>query len=153
MTDTLYGYLSLATAATHLAAYPLWATLSTAQQTEALTQAFTHLEALRFQGTKTTLTQATAWPRTGVYVLGTLLADDMVPEAILRAQALEALACAAILADPAAQKRMAIQAQGVTEWDVSEAKEVYGTRLVGLLSPEAYACLRRLVTRLVCVRA
>lgn len=40
----------------------------------------------RWQGTRTSETQPLAWPRTGVYVYGTLLADDAIPQSLKDAQ-------------------------------------------------------------------
>lgn len=152
MPDTLYGYVSLAEAATTLAAFPLWTALSTAQKTEALTQAFERIEGLRFQGTKTVTTQATAWPRTNVYVMGTLVASNVVPDAIQRAQCLEALTVGATLGDSDASTRASLQAQGVTQWEVGDAKEVYGMTKSGLQSPAARECVKRYVTSQVYLR-
>lgn len=40
----------------------------------------------RWQGQRTSPTQPLAWPRTGVYVYGTLLADDAIPQSLIDAQ-------------------------------------------------------------------
>lgn len=40
----------------------------------------------RWQGYRTDPLQALAWPRTGVYVYGTLLADDAIPQSLKDAQ-------------------------------------------------------------------
>jgi hypothetical protein len=53
-----------------------------------LTQAMDYLATLedRWQGIRTLPTQPLAWPRTGVYVYGTELADDAIPQSLLDAQ-------------------------------------------------------------------
>lgn len=40
----------------------------------------------RWQGERTSPTQPLAWPRTGVYLYGTLLADDAIPQSLKDAQ-------------------------------------------------------------------
>lgn len=40
----------------------------------------------RWQGERTSPTQPLAWPRTGVYVYGTALADDAIPQSLKDAQ-------------------------------------------------------------------
>lgn len=40
----------------------------------------------RWQGERTSPTQPLAWPRTGVYVYGTLLANDAIPQSLVDAQ-------------------------------------------------------------------
>jgi hypothetical protein len=40
----------------------------------------------RCQGERTSPTQPLAWPRTGVYLYGTLLADDAIPQSLKDAQ-------------------------------------------------------------------
>lgn len=45
----------------------------------------------RWQGERTSPTQPLAWPRTGVYVYGTALADDAIPQSLKDAQCLLAL--------------------------------------------------------------
>ena len=40
----------------------------------------------RWQGSRTSAAQALAWPRTGVYVYGTALADDAIPQSLKDAQ-------------------------------------------------------------------
>jgi ferredoxin len=53
-----------------------------------LTHAMDYLATLedRWQGVRTLPTQPLAWPRTGVYVYGTELADDAIPQSLLDAQ-------------------------------------------------------------------
>lgn len=53
-----------------------------------LTQAMDYLATLedRWQGMRTSPTQALAWPRTGVYVYGSMLADDAIPQSLIDAQ-------------------------------------------------------------------
>lgn len=53
-----------------------------------LTQAMDYLATLedRWQGIRTLSTQPLAWPRCGVYVYGTMLADDAIPQSLLDAQ-------------------------------------------------------------------
>ena len=40
----------------------------------------------RWQGSRTSASQPLAWPRTGVYVYGTALADDAIPQSLKDAQ-------------------------------------------------------------------
>ena len=40
----------------------------------------------RWQGERTSAAQPLAWPRTGVYLYGTLLADDAIPQSLKDAQ-------------------------------------------------------------------
>ena len=40
----------------------------------------------RWQGARTSASQPLAWPRTGVYVYGTALADDAIPQSLKDAQ-------------------------------------------------------------------
>lgn len=53
-----------------------------------LTKAMDYLATLedRWQGSRTSATQPLAWPRTGVYVYGTALADDAIPQSLKDAQ-------------------------------------------------------------------
>jgi hypothetical protein len=53
-----------------------------------LIQAMDYLESLegQWQGYRTSTTQPLAWPRTGVYVYGSLQASDAVPQRIVQAQ-------------------------------------------------------------------
>lgn len=53
-----------------------------------LTKAIDYLATLedRWQGERTSPTQPLAWPRNGVYVYGTALADDAIPQSLKDAQ-------------------------------------------------------------------
>lgn len=53
-----------------------------------LIQAMDYLESLedQWQGYRTSDTQPLAWPRTGVYVYGSLQAPDVVPQRVINAQ-------------------------------------------------------------------
>lgn len=53
-----------------------------------LTKALDYLATLedRWQGSRTSAVQPLAWPRTGVYVYGTLLANDAIPKSLIDAQ-------------------------------------------------------------------
>lgn len=53
-----------------------------------LTNAMDYLATLedRWQGSRTSASQPLAWPRTGVYVYGTALADDAIPQSLKDAQ-------------------------------------------------------------------
>ena len=67
-----------------------------------LTKAMDYLATLedRWQGVRTSASQPLAWPRTGVYVYGTALADDAIPQSLKDAQirlALEADSGVALL--------------------------------------------------------
>lgn len=81
-TDT---YASEAELATYAAARGITVTGS---QSVILTLAMDYLATLedRWQGERTSATQTLAWPRTGVYVYGTALADDAIPQSLKDAQ-------------------------------------------------------------------
>ena len=53
-----------------------------------LTKAMDYLATIedRWQGSRTSASQPLAWPRTGVYVYGTALADDAIPQSLKDAQ-------------------------------------------------------------------
>ena len=53
-----------------------------------LTKAMDYLATLedQWQGVRTSASQPLAWPRTGVYVYGTALADDAIPQSLKDAQ-------------------------------------------------------------------
>lgn len=60
----------------------------TGAQSVILTLAMDYLATLedRWQGSRTSASQPLAWPRTGVYVYGTALADDAIPQSLKDAQ-------------------------------------------------------------------
>ena len=60
----------------------------TGSQSVILTLAMDYLATLedQWQGLRTSASQALAWPRTGVYVYGTALADDAIPQSLKDAQ-------------------------------------------------------------------
>ena len=81
-TDT---YATEAELATYAAARGITVTGS---QSVILTLAMDYLATLedQWQGVRTSASQALAWPRTGVYVYGTALADDAIPQSLKDAQ-------------------------------------------------------------------
>lgn len=82
------GVDTYATAA-QLAAYAAARGIEPAGEPEVLlVQAMDYLESLegQWQGYRTSDTQPLAWPRTGVYVYGTALADDAIPQSLRDAQ-------------------------------------------------------------------
>lgn len=82
------GTDTYATAA-QLAAYAAARGIEPAGEPEVLlVQAMDYLESLegQWQGYRTSDTQPLAWPRTGVYVYGSLQASDAVPQRIIQAQ-------------------------------------------------------------------
>ena len=75
--------------ATELAAYATARGLEIAGESDVLlVGAMDYLATLedRWQGERTSPTQPLAWPRTGVYVYGTALADDAIPQSLKEAQ-------------------------------------------------------------------
>lgn len=75
--------------ATELAAYATARGLEIAGDSDVLlVGAMDYLATLedRWQGERTSPTQPLAWPRTGVYVYGTALADDAIPQSVKDAQ-------------------------------------------------------------------
>lgn len=60
----------------------------TGSQAVILTLAMDYLATLedQWQGVRTSASQQLAWPRTGVYVYGTALADDAIPQSLKDAQ-------------------------------------------------------------------
>ena len=75
--------------ATELAAYATARGLEIAGDSDVLLVcAMDYLATLedRWQGERTSPTQPLAWPRTGVYVYGTALADDAIPQSLKDAQ-------------------------------------------------------------------
>lgn len=75
--------------ATELAAYATARGLEIAGDADVLlVVAMDYLATLedRWQGERTSPTQPLAWPRTGVYVYGTALADDAIPQSLKDAQ-------------------------------------------------------------------
>ena len=75
--------------ATELAAYATARGIEIAGDSDVLlVGAMDYLATLedRWQGERTSPTQPLAWPRTGVYVYGTALADDAIPQSLKDAQ-------------------------------------------------------------------
>ena len=84
----IVGTNTYATAA-ELAAYATARGLEVAGDSDVLlTKALDYLATLedRWQGSRTSVSQPLAWPRAGVYVYGTLLADDAIPQSLKDAQ-------------------------------------------------------------------
>jgi hypothetical protein len=101
--------------------------LSAEDQAVYLRQAALALEGIRYAGRKTDAAQPLAFPRDGM---------TAVPDAVKRAQALEAVARCYTGAEAA--KRAALQAQGVTSFSVGSLSESYGAaKAAPLLSSEA----------------
>ena len=86
-----------------------WATITTAQQEQALRRATDYMEAVysqRWAGTRTTSTQALSWPRYNVFVNGYVTSSSAVPKPVIAACAELALRAAAgeLLSDSTQQK-------------------------------------------------
>lgn len=97
----------------------------------------------RWQGERTSPTQPLAWPRTGVYVYGTALADDAIPQSLKDAQcrlALDADAGTALLPTVGAGSKGSMIEQTVdvitTKWaeGANNTQPVF-TAANGLLKP------------------
>lgn len=97
----------------------------------------------QWQGERTSPTQPLAWPRTGVYVYGTALADDAIPQSLKDAQcrlALDADAGVALLPTVGAGSKGSMIEQTVdvitTKWaeGANNTQPVF-TAANGLLKP------------------
>lgn len=97
----------------------------------------------RWQGERTSPTQPLAWPRTGVYVYGTALADDAIPQSLKDAQcrlALDADAGVALLPNVAVGGKGSMIEQTVdvitTKWaeGYNNSQPIF-TAVNGLLKP------------------
>lgn len=97
----------------------------------------------RWQGERTSPTQPLAWPRTGVYVYGTALADDAIPQSLKDAQcrlALDADAGVALLPTVSAGSKGSVIEETVDVVTVKYAEGANNTQPVftaamGLLKP------------------
>ena len=97
----------------------------------------------RWQGERTSPTQPLAWPRTGVYVYGTALADDAIPQSLKDAQirlALEADSGIALLPTVSAGSKGSVIEETVDVVTVKYAEGANNTQPVftaamGLLKP------------------
>lgn len=97
----------------------------------------------RWQGSRTSASQPLAWPRTGVYVYGTALADDAIPQSLKDAQcrlALDADAGTALLPTVSAGSKGSVIEETVTVVTVKYAEGSNNTQPVftaamGLLKP------------------
>jgi len=110
-----------------------------------LTKAMDYLATLedRWQGERTSPTQPLAWPRTGVYVYGTALADDAIPQSLKDAQcrlALDVDAGVALLPTVSAGSKGSVIEEAVDVVTVKYAEGANNTQPVftaamGLLKP------------------
>ena len=110
-----------------------------------LTKAIDYLATLedRWHGERTSPTQPLAWPRTGVYVYGTALADDAIPQSLKDAQcrlALDADAGIALLPTVSAGSKGSVIEETVDVVTVKYAEGANNTQPVftaamGLLKP------------------
>lgn len=110
-----------------------------------LTNAMDYLATLedRWQGERTSPTQPLAWPRTGVYVYGTALADDAIPQSLKDAQcrlALDVDSGVALLPTVSAGSKGSVIAEKVDTIEVRYAEGANNTQPVftaamGLLKP------------------
>lgn len=97
----------------------------------------------RWQGERTSPTQPLAWPRTGVYVYGTALADDAIPQSLKDAQcrlALDVDAGTALLPTVSAGSKGSVIEETVDVVTVKYAEGANNTQPVftaamGLLKP------------------
>jgi len=97
----------------------------------------------RWQGSRTSSAQPLAWPRTGVYVYGTLLANDAIPQSLKDAQcrlALDADAGVSLLPTVGSGSKGSMIEQTVdvitTKWaeGANNTQPVF-TAAMGLLKP------------------
>ena len=110
-----------------------------------LTKAMDYLATLedRWQGERTSASQPLAWPRTGVYVYGTALADDAIPQSLKDAQcrlALDVDAGVALLPTVSAGSKGSVIEETVDVVTVKYAEGANNTQPVftaamGLLKP------------------
>ena len=110
-----------------------------------LTKAMDYLATLedRWQGERTSASQPLAWPRTGVYVYGTALADDAIPQSLKDAQcrlALDVDAGTALLPTVSAGSKGSVIEETVDVVTVKYAEGANNTQPVftaamGLLKP------------------
>ena len=110
-----------------------------------LTKAMDYLATLedRWQGSRTSVSQPLAWPRAGVYVYGTLLADDAIPQSLKDAQcrlALDVDAGTALLPTVSAGSKGSVIEETVDVVTVKYAEGANNTQPVftaamGLLKP------------------
>lgn len=117
----------------------------TGSQSVTLTLAMDFLATLedQWQGVRTSASQPLAWPRTGVYVYGTALADDAIPQSLKDAQirlALEADAGVALLPTVSAGSKGSVIEETVDVVTVKYAEGANNTQPVftaamGLLKP------------------
>lgn len=87
----------------------------------------------RWQGERTSASQPLAWPRTGVYVYGTALADDAIPQSLKDAQcrlALDADAGIALLPTVEAGAKGSVIAEKVDTIEVRYAEGANNTQPV-----------------------
>jgi len=97
----------------------------------------------RWQGERTSTAQPLAWPRTGVYVYGTALADDAIPQSLKDAQcrlALDVDSGVALLPTVSAGSKGSVIAEKVDTIEVRYAEGANNTQPVftaamGLLKP------------------
>lgn len=97
----------------------------------------------RWQGERTSASQPLAWPRTGVYVYGTALADDAIPQSLKDAQcrlALDVDAGVALLPTVSAGSKGSVIEETVDVVTVKYAEGANNTQPVftaamGLLKP------------------
>jgi len=141
----IVGTNTYATAA-ELAAYATARGLEVAGDSDVLlTKALDYLATLedRWQGSRTSVSQPLAWPRAGVYVYGTLLADDAIPQSLKDAQcrlALDVDAGVALLPTVGAGSKGSMIEQTVdvitTKWaeGANNTQPVF-TAAMGLLKP------------------
>ena len=132
--------------ATELAAYATARGIEIAGESDVLlVGAMDYLATLedRWQGERTSPTQPLAWPRTGVYVYGTALADDAIPQSLKDAQcrlALDADAGTALLPTVSAGSKGSVIEETVDVVTVKYAEGANNTQPVftaamGLLKP------------------
>ena len=117
----------------------------TGSQSVILTLAIDFIATLedQWQGVRTSASQPLAWPRTGVYVYGTALADDAIPQSLKDAQcrlALDADAGIALLPTVSAGSKGSVIEETVDVVTVKHAEGANNTQPVftaamGLLKP------------------
>ena len=117
-----------------------WATITTAQQEQALRRATDYMEqaySQRWAGTRTTSVQALSWPRYNVFVNGFVQSSSTIPKAVQRACAELALRAAAgeLLSDTTQQKTRTKVGEIEVEFDKYSPQSPQFLAITALLQP------------------
>ena len=117
-----------------------WATITTAQQEQALRRATDYMEAVysqRWAGTRTTSVQALSWPRYNVFVNGFVTLSSSIPRAVINACSELALRAAAgeLLSDSTQQKTRTKVDVLEVEFDKYSPQSTQYLAITALLAP------------------